>query len=616
MITALQRRWLPGALCGLATGGLHAGLLAALGGSMSPIRRGGAELSAVHALAVLLFFGLLEGVAFAFLVDPRRSALREGVASGIVFGLLCWLLVGLGLLPALLGDGARLDIAAAAQAFSGFVSYSLQGGLLGLAWVAIGRRLAPESEGDAEEAGGDAASAVSPVRTRIVLLGGGFAGVTAAEHLEHLAEDDPTVGITLISTTNHLLFTPMLSEVSAGSIEGPHISTPLRNFFRRARVIDGEVESVDLAQKSVRASVGRSGQTTEIPYDHLVFALGAVPNFFGMQGVAAHAFTFKSLEDALHIRNHVIDLLERADAEPDAATRREMLSVVVAGGGFAGVELIGGLNDFIRGSLPFYPHIDRDDVSLTLIHSGDRILQELSPTLGLYAKAKLEERGVRFLLKARVTDATADRVLLKDSQAIPTRTFVWTAGNVPHPILRQSGAPVDDRGRIRTEPTMAVPGHPGVWAVGDAAAIPDVYQPDKTHPPTAQHALREARQLAINIHAALRGHPLRPFRFRTLGAFAVLGHQTACAEIRGRRFSGPLAWFLWRTIYLSKLPGLEKKIRVALDWTVDLFFPRDLVQTITPSRDRQSALTATATTTAIPGPGPGPDPAQKKEILA
>jgi len=272
-------------------------------------------------------------------------------------------------------------------------------------------------------------------------------------------------------------------------------------------------------------------------------------------------------------------MLERADAERDPQRRKALLTFVVTGGGFAGAELIGGLNDFVRGSLWYYPNIPPEDVSLILVHPGERILPELSPELAEYARERLEARGVTFRLQTRVTDAMPGAVMLSDGETIATETLIWTAGNRPHPLFRRLGLELDTHGAVKTDATLAVPGSPNVWAVGDCAAIPD-HRTGQPAPPTAQHAQRQAAVLARNIHAVIRGGKIRRFSHRSLGSLAVLGYQTAIAEIYGLKFSGLLAWWLWRAIYLAKLPTLEKKIRVALDWTVDLFFPRDIVQTM------------------------------------
>ena len=325
--------------------------------------------------------------------------------------------------------------------------------------------------------------------------------------------------------------------------------------------------------------------TREVPYDHLVFALGAVSNYLGMANLQKYSFNFKSLLDAIRIRNHVIEMFERADREPDPDRRRALLTFVVAGGGFAGAELAGALNDYAHGILADYPRLRREDLSVVLVHSRDRILPELSESLARYAQERMEARGVVFRLNTRLIDAGPGVVTLSDGE-IQAETLVWTAGTAPNPLVQGLPLEKDKRRALVVDRTLAVPGRPGLWALGDCAGVIDA-KTEKPCPPTAQFALREARVLAKNIRARIEGHFLREFHFDSLGALCVVGHQTACAELsvpfarnKSLRFSGLLAWAMWRGIYLSKLPGLERKIRVAMDWVVELFFPRDIVQTI------------------------------------
>src|SRR5215469_10908259 len=304
-----------------------------------------------------------------------------------------------------------------------------------------------------------------------------------------------------------------------------------------------------------------------------------------MANIEKLAFNFKSLLDAIRIRNHVIEMFERADREPDAAQRASFLTFVIAGGGFAGVDLAGALNDFARGILADYPNLNPSELNIELVHSRDRILPELSESLARYAQKKMEVRGVKFRLNACLTDARPGVVVVSDGE-IRSQTLVWTAGTAPNPLLRSLPCEQDKRGAVKVDSTLAVPGHAGLWALGDCAAVNDA-KTGKPCPPTAQFAIREAATVAKNIASQLGGRPLKHFHFDSLGALCVVGHQTACAEFRvpftrskSVRFSGLLAWLMWRGIYLSKLPGVERKIRVLMDWTIELFFPRDIVQTI------------------------------------
>jgi NADH dehydrogenase len=345
----------------------------------------------------------------------------------------------------------------------------------------------------------------------------------------------------------------MLAEVAGSSLEPSHISTPLRTSLRRTQVLRGRVSEVNLEERRVRVAV-EGGGARELIYDHVVLALGAVSNYLGLTNVQQHAFDFKSLLDAIRIRNHVIDMFERADREPDREMRRELLTFVIAGGGFAGVELAGALNDFARGILADYPNIDPADLRIVLVHARDRILPELSESLGRYAQESMAERGVTFRLNCRLSDYRDGVVVISDGE-VRARTLVWTAGTAPNPLLKTLGIETDRRGALVVESSMAVAGHPGIWAVGDCASLKDG-KTGNPCPPTAQFALREARVLARNIRAV-------PF-----------------ARHKSMRFRGLAAWLMWRGIYLGKLPGLERKVRVLVDWVIELFFPRDIVQTI------------------------------------
>ncbi len=480
-----------------------------------------------------------------------------------------------GQMPALGADQMRI-------LFPALVGWMLFGCLLGFLTQVLGdladRVLGAESRPPP-------APAVSP--RRIVILGGGFAGMTTAVWLEQELRGDPSVSIVLISDQNALLFTPMLAEVAGGSLEPSHISAPLRTSLHRTEFLRGRAETVDLQQRVVRVSPidENLGTAREVPYDHLVFALGSISNYFGAANIERHALDFKTLLDAIRIRNRVIEMFERADREPDSAVRRALVTFVVAGGGFAGVELAGAVSDFAHGILADYPAVAADEIRTVLVHSRDRILPELSESLARYALDRMTVRGVEFLLNTRVLDAQPGMVVLSTGE-LRSQTLVWTAGSAPNPLLKSIGLATDKRGAVVVESTMAVAGLPGVWALGDCAALQDG-RSGKACPPTAQFALREGRALARNICRSLNGKAPHAFHFDSLGSLCVVGHQTACAEItipfardKSLRFSGLLAWMMWRAIYVSKLPGLERKTRVLLDWTFELFFPRDIVQTI------------------------------------
>src|SRR6266571_4582056 len=412
-------------------------------------------------------------------------------------------------------------------------------------------------------------------KKRIVILGGGFGGDYAAIHLEKLLAHQSAVEISLVSRDNFFLFTPMLHEIAASDLEITNIVNPLRKLLHKVEVVVGDVNEVDLPNKRVLISRGYRNHSQQLDYDHLVIALGSITNFYDLPGLAEVAVAMKSLRDAIQLRGQILRYLEEANSEGDPAERRSLLTFVVAGGGFAGVETVAAVNDFVREALPFYPNLCEDMLRVMLVHSGPAILPELGESLGRYTEKVLQGRGVEIQLNTRVKSVTDSRVFLADGAAIPSRTLVWTAGTVPSPII--SSLPcAKERGRLVVNQFLRVPDWPDVWAVGDCAFVPDTRNPGKSHPPTAQHAIREGKVVAQNIAAVLLGRPLKLFSFRTIGLLASIGRRMGVARIFGVNFSGFFAWWMWRTIYLIKLPGLDKKIRVAFDWTLDLLFPKDV----------------------------------------
>jgi NADH:ubiquinone reductase (H+-translocating) len=419
-------------------------------------------------------------------------------------------------------------------------------------------------------------SASDSTRTRIVVLGGGFGGVYGARHLERTL--GPSAEITLVSRDNFFLFTPMLHEVAASDIDITHLVSPLRALLRRSTVFVGEVVAIDCRARTVTVTHGAGSHPHQLAFDHLVIALGSITNFYGLPGLDRHALTMKTLGDAIHLRNEVIAAMEEADGECTAGTA-EPLTCVVVGGGFAGVETVAGLNDFVRDGLRFYRRLTAARVRTVLIHSGSVILPELGEQLGRYAQRELAKSGVEIITNGKVSGCAEDGVRLADGRFIASRLVVWTAGTSSHPLIHDLPCLLD-HGRIVVDHTLAVPGWPGVWALGDCAVVPD-HRTGKPYPPTAQHAIRQAKTVAANIAASIRGNAPVPFRFRTIGQLAAIGRRAGVARVFGVNFSGFFAWWLWRTVYLSKLPRLDKKIRVAIDWTLDLIFSRDFVQFLT-----------------------------------
>ncbi len=416
-------------------------------------------------------------------------------------------------------------------------------------------------------------------RTRVVILGGGFGGLYVALELEKTLARDPEAEITLINRENFFLFTPMLHEVAASDLDLTNIVNPVRKLLRRVTFFAGDVERINLERKTVQVSHGFDHHHHEMLYDHLVIALGSITNFYNLPGLKERALTMKSLGDAIHLRNRLIAHLEEADTECCADVREPLMTFVVAGGGFAGVETIAGINDFVHHALRFYPNLKNMDLRMVLVHPGPVILPELGDKLGAYAQKKLAERGVDIRVNTKVTGVTENGVELSDGSFLCSKTLIWTAGTSPNPLLAALPCP-KDRGRVLVDETLEVKGWPGVWALGDCALVPDI-RTGKYCPPTAQHALREGRVLARNITASVRGGTKKKFSFATIGQLAAIGRRTGVANVLGFNFSGFIAWWLWRTIYLSKLPRFEKKLRVALDWTLDLVFSKDFVQYLT-----------------------------------
>ena len=414
-----------------------------------------------------------------------------------------------------------------------------------------------------------------PRKKRIVILGGGFGGVYAAMRLEKLLARENAVEVCLVSRDNFFLFTPMLHEIAASDLEITNIVNPLRKLLRQIEVIVGDVHQIDLPAQRVLISCDPHNYPQQIGYDHLVLALGSVTNFHNLPGSAEFALPMKSLSDAIRLRAQVLRHMEEANSQCNLSDRESLLTFVVAGGGFAGVETVAALNDFVREALPFYPSVREEMLRVILVHSGPVILPELGEALGRYTQKVLTGRGVDIRLNTRVKGVTEENVSLVDSSSIPTRNLVWTAGTAPSPLIFSLPC-MKAGGRLLVDQFLRVPDWPNLWAVGDCAFVPDMRNPGKSHPPTAQHAMREGKIVAQNIVAALVDRPLKSFSFRTIGLLASIGRRMGVARIFGFNFSGFFAWWLWRTVYLSKLPGLDKKIRVAFDWTLDLLFPKDV----------------------------------------
>ena len=398
-----------------------------------------------------------------------------------------------------------------------------------------------------------------------LILGGGFAGSYVARLLGKR-------GATIVSPENFMLYTPMLPEAASGTLEPRHVVVPLRMMCPHAELILGRAMSVDLARRTVSAETDDEGIVT-LGYERLVLALGAVSRTLPIPGLADHAVGFKSLADAIYLRNHVLRRLEAAAAAPNEAHRRRELTFVFVGAGYAGVEALAELSDLVRDALRYYGTLRDSPQHWVLVDAAPKILPEIPRRLGDYAAHQLAGRGVDIRVSTTLTSVEPHAVVLSDGDRILTSTVVWTAGVRANPANERFGLPLDERGRITVDETLAVDGVPGVWALGDGARVPNLATPGEFDPPTSQHALRQARRLAKN----LTGEP-RPYRYRMLGQVATLGRYKGIAQIPGLLLRGFPGWFVTRTYHLYQLPLLTRKLRVVTDWTTALFFRRDIAE--------------------------------------
>jgi NADH dehydrogenase len=397
-----------------------------------------------------------------------------------------------------------------------------------------------------------------------LVIGGGFAGSYVARLLGR-------GGATIVSPENFMLYTPLLPEAASGTLEPRHVVVPLRVMCRHAELLLGHARALDEERRTV--GVETEAGRFEVGYENLVVALGAIPRTLPIPGLAEHGLGFKSLADAIHLRNHVLRRLEAADAVDDADLAAEHLTFVFVGAGYAGVEALAELSDLVRDALRYYPTLRTLPQRWVLVDAASKILPEIPTRLGEYAARQLAARGIDIRVSTTLESATESSATLSDGDVIPTRTLVWTAGVRANPLLNELGLPLDERGRVVVDPTLRVEGRERVWALGDCAHVPNGAAGGDPDPPTSQHALRQARRLAKN----LRGEP-RPYRYRMLGQVATLGRHKGIADVLGLRLRGFLGWFVTRTYHLYQLPLLTRKLRVVTDWTVSLFFRRDIVE--------------------------------------
>ncbi len=398
-------------------------------------------------------------------------------------------------------------------------------------------------------------------RDGVLILGGGFAGAYVARLLGS--------GSTVVSLENYMLYTPMLPEAASGTLEPRHVVVPLRQMCRKAELLLGNVTGLDEERRvvGVQTEVGEF----DVAYEQLVVALGSIARVLPVPGLADYAYGFKDLPDAIQLRNHVLRELESADAALDEEQARRHLTFVFVGAGYAGVEALAELSDLVEDALRYYPRLRPLPRRWVLVDAAPTILPGIPRRLGEYAARKLVKRGVEIRVETTLTSLDAEAAHLSNGDTIPTNTLVWTAGVRASPLVEKLGLPIADKGRIAVDETLRVEGRERIWALGDCARVPNLATPGAYDPPTSQHSLRQARRLARNL-----GGDVKPYRYRMLGQVATLGHYKGIADVMGLRVTGFLGWFVTRTYHLYQLPLLSRKLRVVADWTVALFFRRDI----------------------------------------
>ncbi len=406
---------------------------------------------------------------------------------------------------------------------------------------------------------------------KFLVLGSGFAGAAVAQELARLLPGENNGEIVLIDADNYLLFTPMLTEAAGGQIDPRHIASPIRAVDPRINFVQGRITAIDLPARSVQVDVGSSDldpQQQTFTADHLVIALGSVVTYHDAPGVAEHSISMKKLDDATEAFERVSACLERAAIESDAAKRQELLTFVVGGGGYTGVETMAAINDLVRMSVQSLPRIRPDEVRTILVHPGKRLLEEITPELAAFAQQKLEERGVEVQLSASIESAGEDFVQIKGGPRISARTLIWAAGVKPNPLIESLPATKGKHHGLSVDGCCQVPGHPGVWALGDCAEVPT---PDGkgTYAPVAQNATREGTLVARNIVRNLRDEPLQVFKYKPMGELALVGRHSGVARVFGVNLSGIVAWAMWRAVYLAKMPNLSQQTRILTDWVLD-----------------------------------------------
>ncbi len=412
---------------------------------------------------------------------------------------------------------------------------------------------------------------------KIVIVGGGFAGTSAAREFERASIRSATQrdDVTLVDQRNFMLFTPMLPEVAGGSIETRHIVAPFRSYLKKTTFELGEITAVDLSGRTITLRHPVTQRSRELRYDELVLAFGSTNSTMGVPGAERFALPLQRIEDARKIRSRIIGAMEVAAGTKDLSERDALLRFVIVGGGFTGVEAAGELRGFVHALVKYYPSVEAGQVEFAVVQSEDRLLPHLPQKFGKYAAASLRERGVQILLGAKVAKVDENGLDLTSGKHLASRTIVWAAGTKPAPIVQDLGLETSEHGAVKVNPDFSVPDRAHLWAIGDCAAIPK--RGGGTYAPLAQNAVREGPLLARNVLASISGSRTKRFRYRTLGQMASLGNRQALTALPGgRMITGTPAWFLWRSYYLSRLPGLQQKVRVALDWTLDAVFPPEM----------------------------------------
>ena len=418
---------------------------------------------------------------------------------------------------------------------------------------------------------------VSPSIKKILILGGGFAGINILQDILKEFQNNVNVEISLVNQDNFFLFTPMLPEVASGMIHPSDISVPIRTFCKRAKFYQAVVSTIDLEQRLVTITRTFDGKVHALEYDYLIFALGSITNFFGNKNLEKHSFTIKTIEDAIGIRNHAINMLENAAQTGDPDLQQKLMTFTVVGGGFAGVETIGAINHFVRdAAASTYPNINKEKINMILISSEKRILPEINKKLALSAMRYLKKVSVKVITCTKAIDADEDYVLLDNGEKIPCTTLIWAGGVSVDPVISEIKCEHDSSGKIKVDKYLKVACFTNVFALGDCASITDEAT-GKPYPPTAQHAMHQSKVVSNNLKVAINGKgSLVSFSYRSKGWMATIGKRNALVTIFGKNVEGILAWFIWRTYYLIQMPTFEKRIKVATDWLVDLFFKRDL----------------------------------------